>query len=141
MSKAAGVKKPNENQSESPWKMKAAKDREEDFYDPERKDNIRRKTTRSGLWEEHLRDPVAALDKALTCVENSYWMCLSARESCGRSDLLLLVQASSKVCGRSRSGRAFGPTWTRGIACVCAQHPWSRIYQGSAGRMASSFSS
>ena len=42
---------------------------------------------------------------------------------------------------KTQSGRAFGPTWTRRIVCVCAQHPWSGMYQGSTGRMASSFSS
>ena len=52
-------------------KMKAAKDRREDFYDPERKDNILgRKKTRLELWEEHLKDPIVALDTALKCVEN-----------------------------------------------------------------------
>ena len=40
-SRAAVVKKPNENQKAKVlWKMKAAKDRGEKFYDPERKDNI-----------------------------------------------------------------------------------------------------
>ena len=40
------------------WKKKVAKDREEDFYDPERKDNILgRNKTRLVLWEEHLKDP------------------------------------------------------------------------------------
>ena len=49
-----------------------AKDRREDFYDPARKDNILgRKKTRLELWEEHLKDPIVALDKALKCVENS----------------------------------------------------------------------
>ena len=73
MSEAAGVKKPNEKQkAEALWKMKAAKDRREDFYDPERKDNILvRNRTRLELWEAHLKDPVVALDKALKCVENS----------------------------------------------------------------------
>ena len=42
-------------------------------YDPELKDNILgRNGTRLALWEEHLKDPVVALDKALQCVENSY---------------------------------------------------------------------
>ena len=41
MSRAAGVRKPNESQiARALWKMKAAKDKGEDFYDPERKDNI-----------------------------------------------------------------------------------------------------
>ena len=41
MCKAAGVKKPSENQkAKALWKMKAAKDRRGDLYDRERKDNI-----------------------------------------------------------------------------------------------------
>ena len=73
MSKAAGVKKPNENQkAKGFWKMKAAKDRRDDFYDSERKDNIlARNETRLELWAEHLKDPIVALDKALKCVENT----------------------------------------------------------------------
>ena len=41
-------------------------------FDPEREDNIlARNRTRSALWEEHLKDPVEALDKALKCIGNS----------------------------------------------------------------------
>ena len=41
MSRAAGVRKPNESQkARALWKMKAAKNRRDDFYDPERKDSI-----------------------------------------------------------------------------------------------------
>ena len=55
------------------WTMKAAKDRKEEFYDPACKDNILgRSTTRLELWEEHLKDPIVALDKALKCVEDQY---------------------------------------------------------------------
>ena len=73
-SKAAGVKRPNENQkAKALWKMKAARDSGEDFYDPERKDKILgRNKTRLELWEEHLKDPVVALEKALKCVEKQY---------------------------------------------------------------------
>ena len=40
MSKAAGVRKPNESQkAKALWKMKAARDSGEDFYDPERKED------------------------------------------------------------------------------------------------------
>ena len=69
MSRAAGVRRPSESQKAMAlWKMKAAKHRREDFYDPERKDNILgRNKTRLELWEEHLKDPIVALD---TCVEN-----------------------------------------------------------------------
>ena len=42
MSRAAGAKKPSESQKRQKplWAMKAAKDREEEYYDPARKDNI-----------------------------------------------------------------------------------------------------
>ena len=44
----------------------------EEYYDPARKDNIlRRKQTRLG-WEEHRKDPILVLDKALKCPENPY---------------------------------------------------------------------
>ena len=53
--------------------MQAAKDREKDVYDLARKDNnLRRNKTRLELWEEHLKDPLVALDKALKCVESQY---------------------------------------------------------------------
>ena len=52
--------------------QKAAKDAGEEYYDPSREDNIRgRNQTRLALWEEHLKDPIVALNKALKCVENS----------------------------------------------------------------------
>ena len=75
MSRAVGVKKPQEAQkAKSLWKMKAARDAGEEHCDPTRKDNIRgRKETRFALWEEHLKDQIVALDKALKCMENSYW--------------------------------------------------------------------
>ena len=74
MSRAVGVKKPQEAQkAKALWAMKAAKDRKEYFYDPARKDDIlRRNKTRLELWEEHLKDPIVALDKALKCVESQY---------------------------------------------------------------------
>ena len=53
--------------------LKAARDSGEEFYDPERKDSILgRNKTRLELLEEHLKDPLIALDKALRCVENQY---------------------------------------------------------------------
>ena len=72
VSRAARVKKPNESQkAKALWEMKAARDGGDDFYDPERKDKILgRSKTRLELWEEHLKDPIVALDKALKCVEN-----------------------------------------------------------------------
>ena len=68
MNKAAGVKKPNENQkAKALCKVKTAKDRREDCYDPE----LGRSKTRLELWEEHLKDPIVALDRALKSVESS----------------------------------------------------------------------
>ena len=67
----------------------------------------RRNKTRLKLWEEHLKDPIVALDKALRCLQNS-----------GGSDFRWPVLASFKVCGRSRSGRAFGSTRIRWTVCL-----------------------
>ena len=65
----AGVRKPNETQNAGAfWKMKAAKDSGEDFHVPD--DILGRNRTRRELWEEHLKDPIVALDKALKCAEN-----------------------------------------------------------------------
>ena len=53
--------------------MKAAKDRRGEFDDPARKEDILgRNKTRLELWEEQLKDPLVALDKALKCVEDQY---------------------------------------------------------------------
>ena len=74
MSRAVGVKKPQEAQKAKVlWAMKAARDRKEEFYDPAREEDIsKRNKTRLELWEERLKDPTAALDKALKCVESQY---------------------------------------------------------------------
>ena len=74
MSRAVGVKKPQEAQkAKAMWAMRAAKDRTEEFYDSAREDNIlRRNKSRLELWEEHLKDPIVALDEALKCVESQY---------------------------------------------------------------------
>ena len=81
ISKAAGVKKPNESQkARALWRMKVARDSGEVFYDPERKDNILgRSKTRLELWEEHLKEQIVALHKALKCVwkiciKADYWL-------------------------------------------------------------------
>ena len=98
--------------------MKAAKDAGDECYDPTREDNnLERNETRVALWEGHLEDPIVALDKALKCVENSY---LRSRPEClVEGALQWRALASSKGCGKSRSGRAFGPTSIRWIVCVC----------------------
>ena len=47
--------------------MNAARDRSVEFYDPARSDDIQGRTK---TREEHVKDPVAALAKALECLEN-----------------------------------------------------------------------
>ena len=142
MSRAVRVKKPQGAQkAKALWKMKPGKDAGEEYFDPTRQDNIRgRIETRLALWEGHLKDPIVALDKPLKCVwkirigglgPSAWWKGVSQWRAL----------ASSKACGKSRSGRAFGPAWNRWIVCVCAQRPWSGMCQGSMGSMARSFSS
>ena len=72
MSRAVEVRKPQEAQkARALWKMKAAKDSGEEYYDPTREVGIKgRNETRLALWEEPLKDPIVALDKALKCVED-----------------------------------------------------------------------
>ena len=74
MSRAVGAQKPQEAQKAKVlWTMRAAKDRKEEFYDPAREEDIsKRNKTRLELWEVHLKDPIAALDKALQCIESPY---------------------------------------------------------------------
>ena len=67
-------KKPSESEkAKALWAVKAARDGSEEFCDPARKEDIQGRTkTRLGLWEEHLKDLVAALAKALECLEAAY---------------------------------------------------------------------
>ena len=49
------------------WKMKAAKEAEEEYYNPTREDNIKgRNETRLALWGEPLKNSIVSL-------ENRYW--------------------------------------------------------------------
>ena len=53
--------------------MRAAKDRKEEFNDRAcEEDILGRNKTRLELWEEHLKDPIVEMDKALKCVEDQY---------------------------------------------------------------------
>ena len=74
MSQTAGARKPSESQkAKALWAMKAAKDSGEDSYDSAHEENfLGREKRRLELWEEHLKDPIVALDKALKFVENQY---------------------------------------------------------------------
>ena len=88
MSKATGAKKPSESQkAKALWAMKAAKDRSEVYSDPGREEDIFGRTrTRLDLWEEHFKDPIIALEKALQCLENpiraGHWLEAESREDC-----------------------------------------------------------
>ena len=80
-----------------------------------REDNILgRNKTRLALWEEHLKDPIVALDGALKVL---------ALALCGGSVLQWLVLASSKVCTKSRSGRAGVCPYLDPINIVCLNVP------------------
>ena len=66
-----GVKKPKEAQkAKALWAMNAAKYRKGEFMIRLAKRTFRE--TLLELWEEHLKDPITALDKALKCVESQY---------------------------------------------------------------------
>ena len=127
------MKKPQEAQkAKAFWKMKAAKDAGEEYYDPAREDNIRgRNKTRLALWEEHLKDPIVALDEALKCVENSCQK-VFARVLCGGSVLHDQCWLPPKFVGKGRSGRAFGPARIQWIVFAhsvhgveCAREVWA----------------
>ena len=52
--------------------MKAARDRDDEFHDPARKNDTQVRTrTRLELWAEYLQSPVAALTRALECLVGS----------------------------------------------------------------------
>ena len=106
--------------------MKAAKDREEEYCDPARKDNNwGRKQTGLELWEEHLKGPVTALDTGLKCQKKS----LSGLTSCSKflrkvtrhcNGLQLGgLKHFAKVVGKTVPGRRqafFGPVGQRAPA-------------------------
>ena len=125
--------------------MKAAKDRREEYYDPA-KITFWEGKRHDWSWEEHIKDPVIALDKALKCLENPYCGLTSGSKRlvesrvnchglqlCGHQDVAQDVR-------KAVLGKASGLAWTRGTVCACGQRPVGTL-QGSMGRMASSFSS
>ena len=104
MSRAVGAQKPQEAQKAKVlWTTNAAKDRKEEFYDPAREEDIsKRNKTRLELWEVHLKDPIAALDKALQCIESPYWSWLEALWKQGSNDQRSGgVRSDATVVGRS----------------------------------------
>ena len=111
--------------------------------------SLGRKQTRLELWEEHFKDPIPAVDKALEV----------SRKSLSGVDLLLKVLAKShaychglqlcghrtfcKRCGKGRSGNTPGLcSDPLGQCASCAlTSTYVGMFHGSMGRMASSFSS
>ena len=68
--------------------MKAAKDRGEVYHDPARKEDILGNTkTRLDLWEEHLKDPIIALDKALLRLAITSILLVESRVDCNSLQL------------------------------------------------------
>ena len=69
---ATGTKKPGDSQeAKAIGTMQAARDSDDELYDPGRKnDNLERTQTRLELWEEHPDGPVAALTKASDCMDD-----------------------------------------------------------------------
>ena len=63
---------------------------------PQRKHFWEGNRTTLELWEEHLKDPIISLDKAVKCVENQYQGSLLVRDLCE-----IVV---SMTCGREGSG-------------------------------------
>ena len=87
---------------------------------PTRKDNIqgRNDTRISTLGRAPQRFNCCAGQSTEVC--GKFVLEVSARVLGGRSVSRWRALASSKVCGKSRAGRAFGPTWIRWIVCVFA---------------------
>ena len=143
MSKAAGARKPSESQTDKAlWAMKAVKDRREDFYDPARKDNIlKRNQTRLELWEEHLKDPIIALDKALEKLGDSVSRMIGGPRHFVEVVVFNGLRPRCQKCGTHRCEKVFGLVWARGIVCVCAQPPRIGKFREVWGRVASSSSS
>ena len=137
MSKAVGVKKPQEAQkAKTLCTMKAAKDRKEKFYDLARKDNILgRNETRLELWKTTSK---IQLLRSLKCVGRS--VLKLARSLVEVRQQWPAIEWRHIWCYR-RGKRSCGLFWMRGIVCVCAHSPRNGMSQGGTGRMASSSSS
>ena len=103
MSRAVWVQKLQEAQEANAlWKLKPAQDVGEKYCDPSRADIPGAK-----------QDTICTLGRAPD-VCGTFILEVSARVLGGRS-VLQWLSAFSKVCGKSLSGKAFGPTW---IGCA-----------------------
>ena len=139
LNQATGAQKPSESEkAKAPLAMKAASDRDEEFYDPARTEDILGRTqTRLELREAHLKDPVAALAKALECLEaaNKRWHLVSqiVVVKLLSSQWRSASQVLAKHVVRVLFGKGSGLSWTHGMLWVCARQPASRMFQGKCG--------
>ena len=60
----------------------AAWDRGDEYCDPARKEDFCKNNDAPELWEEHLEDPIIALDKTLKCSSNALPKLLSTNKNC-----------------------------------------------------------
>ena len=105
------------------WAVETAWDRSEEYHDPARKEVILCRTrTRLDLWDEHLKDPIAALAKALECIGNSLWCWLLVRS------LLLpafvVAMAFSIACAKILQIMWEGAYWEGVLLCL---DPWDIV--------------
>ena len=91
MSKAARAKKPSKSQkAEALWAIKAAKDREKEFYDPALKDNILgKKTDKTGAEGRAPQRPNHSLGQSSEVPRMSLLGCPLAQSSCEKSTATL----------------------------------------------------
>ena len=148
MSRAVGVKKPQEAQkAKARWKMKAAKDAGEEYYDHHacRQHPGKKQDTISTLGGAPRRSnccvgetPKVRGRSVLRMIVGSRLLwhrgCNDLRPGGFRSDPRLMGQT---FVGE----RSYGLFWMHGIVCVNAQLLRSGTSQGGTGRMASSSSS
>ena len=75
------------------------------------------------LWEEHLKDPTVALDKALKCVERiSIKADYRLKTFCGIGLQWPVAEGAQAWCQRCGTNlKVFSLIWTPGTACVRAQ--------------------
>ena len=119
MSKAAGAKKPSESQKATAFRAtKAARDREDEFYDQTCKEGNRRDLSCGSILE---------IPSLLWTKLAVAWRILVTEESGSKHLVKKLSEiqwpaagrASCKKYGEGPFGKVFGLTWTRGTACAC----------------------
>ena len=130
--------------AEALWAMKAAWDRSDEDYDPARKEDVLGRTrTRLDFWEEHLKDPIVALEKALECLENPYQgrhlvsQCVVASPCRRNGGAASLVRRLCQRGAKGPTGKASGLAWTLGTWCVCVHLPAIGMTRGSMGHTVS----